>query len=194
MFNEELLEKSSETISRVLHPFIISIPAGLLFLHLADIGRIEALKWVSVSTLLTILPTAFFMKLHPEYHFREVNSREKRELLYLIGLAELTLLSFILNAMNAPQIIAVLSYSILALGVVATIANYFSKISLHVGTSSGFSTAIAFQSPKLGIIGFLLTALVAWSRIRLERHSLQQIIIGFLLPLICISTVFLVLL
>jgi len=161
VFNEKLLEKLSETISRTLHPFVIAIPAGLLFLQLADIEFLISLKWISISVAVTILPTALFMKLHPEYHLRDVNSHEKRKLLYLIGLGQLGLLSVILTVLNAPHTIVVLSYSVVVLGIIAIVVNYFSKISLHVATASGFSTAIAVQSPKLCIIGFLLTALVA---------------------------------
>jgi len=144
----------------------------------------------SLSTSLTIVPTAFFMKFHPIYHLRDINSRESRNLLYLIGVVEIGFLGGILWFLKAPELITILSYSVFLLAIVGGLINRFTKISLHVGVLSGFSAAFGFISLPLGLIGFLITLGVAWSRLRLDRHTYQQISLGVVIPASCIFVVF----
>lgn len=190
MKSEKFLDQCALLLSRIFHPFVVAVPAGLLLLYLAEINPIESLKWVSVSAGLTILPTILFMQLHPEYHLRDINSRENRNLLYLIGLAELCVLTALLWFLKAPEVITLLSCSAVLLIIIGGIINRSTKISLHVGTLSGFSAAASFLSLTTGALCFVLTLGVAWSRLRLERHNFHQVILGLAIPTLCISLVF----
>lgn len=193
MNSGELLDKLALLISQAFHPFIISVPAGLIFLYLAKINFLESMKWISISAIMTILPTALFMKFHPDYKIRDINSREHRNLLYLIGILELCILTALLWFLEAPEIIIILSYSLILLMLTGIIINRFTKISLHVGVLSGFSTAISFLSLNIGVLCFTATFGVAWSRLRLERHTIQQVMLGLVIPASCIAVVFQVL-
>lgn len=185
-----VLDKTARFLSRVFHPFIISVPAGIMFLYLSEISILNSLKWILVSTCFTILPTAFFMKAHPDYHLRDINSRESRNMLYIIGLIEITVLTGVLSLMNAPRLIITLCYSLILLTSVGAIINRMTKISLHVGVLTGFSTALMFLSLPIGLSGFIITVLTSWSRLRLKRHTVQQIALGMLVPGVCISVIF----
>jgi len=55
----EILDSFALNLSRVFHPFLISVPAGLLFLYLSDLSIFDSVKWITLSTSLTIVPTAF---------------------------------------------------------------------------------------------------------------------------------------
>jgi len=92
--------------------------------------------------------------------------------------------------LKAPELITILSYSVFLLAIVGGLINRFTKISLHVGVLSGFSAAFGFISLPLGLIGFLITLGVAWSRLRLDRHTYQQISLGVVIPASCIFVVF----
>lgn len=190
MKSEKLLDRCALLISQVFHPFVVAVPVGILLLYLAEISLIESLKWVSLSAGLTLLPTMIFMHFHPDYHLRDINSRENRNLLYLIGLAEISALTALLWFLKAPDIITLLSGSAVLLIIIGSIINRFTKISLHVGTLSGFSTAVSFLSLEAGALSFILTLGVVWSRLRLERHTIQQVILGLAIPAVCISLVF----
>ena len=190
MRSEAFLNSFALNLSRVFHPFIVSVPAAIVYLYIADLTLIDSLKWISISTSLTIVPTALFMKFHPKYHIRDINSRESRNLLYVIGLMELVFLTGILWILKAPGLIRLLTYSIVLLTVVGASINRVTKISLHVGVLSGFSAAFTFISLPLGLIGFLITVGVGWSRLRLERHTPQQVILGLIIPASCMFLVF----
>lgn len=190
MNSRKLLNECALLLSKVFHPFVISVPAGMLLLHLADISFLESLKWVSISAGLTILPTSLFMKFHPEYHLRDINSRENRNFLYLLALIELGTLTALLSILGAPEIILTLSYSAILLIFIGSIINRFTKISLHVGILSGFSTAISFLSLPVGLLGFIVTAGLAWSRLKLGQHTVQEIALGISVPVCCIALVF----
>jgi membrane-associated phospholipid phosphatase len=190
MNSEKLLDRFALLLSRIFHPFIISVPAGLLFLYLTDISLLKSLKWISISATITILPTALFMKIHPDYYLRNINSRENRKLLYLIGTLELSVLAMLLWALRVPEIILMLSYSSVLSAIIGGLLNRFTKVSFHVSLISGFSTAIMIVSPNIGILSFIITLGVAWSRLRLERHTLLQVALGIITPASCITVVF----
>lgn len=190
MESEKLLDNLAVQISRIFHPFVLAIPSGLLLLHLTDIGVIESLKWVLLSAALTIVPTSFFMKVHPDYRLRDINSRENRNLLYLLAFAELIVLTATSTLLNAPRIVVVYLYSAVMLTSVGALINRFTKISLHVGFLSGFSTAISFLSIPLGILFYFFTMISAWSRFRMGVHNFKQVLLGMFIPVICILPIF----
>jgi len=190
MNSGKLLDQCALLLSRMFHPFIISVPAGILFLYLAEISFLESLKWVFLSASLTIIPTLLFMNFHPNYHLRDISSRENRNLLYFLALIELGILTALISILEAPEIITTVSYSAILLVLVGSIINRFTKISLHVGVLSGFSTAISFLSVDIGILCFILTLGVLWSRLRLGRHTLQQVALGLAIPVSCITLIF----
>lgn len=187
---KKAIDNLAAHISRIFHPFVFAVPAGLLLLHLTEISLIESFKWVLISAALTILPTAVFMRLHPKYDLRDINSRDNRNLLYLLTLTELSLLAIVCNLLNAPETIMVYLYSAIVLVIVGAIINRFTKISLHVGFLSSFSTAISFLSVQLGILFYALTLITTWSRFRMGRHTLRQLILGIFVPVFCIVPVF----
>ncbi len=187
---EKLLDQFALLLSRIFHPFIISIPAGLLLLYLADLSLLESLKWICISAVMTILPTALFMKFHPNYYLRDINSRENRNLLYNIGIIELVSLTILVWFLEAPDIIIILGSSSVILALIGDLINHFTKVSFHVGIVSSFSTAISFLSPIIGLTGFVITLGVAWSRLRLKRHTYLQVALGLAIPVICITLVF----
>lgn len=190
MDETKFLDLTALNFSRLFHPFIATIPLGLLFLYLAELTVVAASKWVLISAAITLVPTAAFLKLHPEYTLREVNNRENRNLIYTIGVIETIILTAAFWFLNAPSAALALLYSFILLIAVGGTINRFEKVSVHVGFLSAFSTAIAWFSLKIGLIGFLATLVILWSRIRLDRHTPIQVILGLFVPIICVSIVF----
>lgn len=190
MESENLTDNLAVQISKICHPFVLAIPAGLLLLHLTDLGVIESLKWVLLAATLTIVPTTLFMKIHTDYRLRDINSRENRNLLYLVAFTELIILTAVSAVLNAPRIVLVYLYSAIILIAVGASVNRFAKISLHVGFLSGFSTAISFFSIPFGAVFYVMTLITSWSRFRMNRHTFKQILLGIFIPIICIWPIF----
>lgn len=190
MERDQFLNEAALAVSRFLHPFIISVPLGILFLYLSGIGPVEATKWISIAALITLLPIFAFLRARSDYSIRAVNSREKRNLLYLIGLIQITGVAVVFRILSAPETVQLSSVTLLILALVGGLINRFTKISLHVGILSGFSTAISFMSIEIGSLWFLLTLVVGWARIRLERHTLQQVALGLSVPALFIAFIF----
>lgn len=190
MEREKLLDKTALTVSRILHPLLISVPLGIVFLYLAEVSLLESIKWVSISAAITVLPISLFLWRHPDYEIREVNNRERRDLLYLIGIIQFSCVVAVSRLLKAPEIVQLSSIVLLTLGLIGGLINRFTKVSLHVGILSGFSAAISFMSPSIGSLSSLITLIAGWSRLRLGRHSLKQVTLGLLIPPAVILAVF----
>ena len=190
MDGEKLLDNLAVQVSRIFHPFVLAIPTGMLLLYLAELSIVESVKWVLLSAAVTILPTTLFMRFHPDYRLRDINSREKRNLLYLIAVTELIILTGLSYLLNAPETVMVYLYSAVILTSVGALINRFSKISLHVGFLSSFSTAVSFLSIQLGALFYAMTLTTAWSRLRMDRHTFRQLLLGVFIPIICIGPIF----
>lgn len=190
MDKEELLDKTASAISLMLHPFVISIPLGLVFLYLADLTIVESAKWVSIAAVLSILPLSIFLKIHPEYAVRDVKRRKKRDLIYAIALIEIILTTVIFWILSAPKLIMISATSLVILVMIGGLINRSTKVSLHVGTLSGFAAATSFLSWEAGVMGFLAVFIAAWSRIRLGKHTARQVLLAVLIPTTVITIAF----
>ena len=73
------------------------------------------------------------------------------------------------------------------------IVRNFWKISAHTSVYTNFSTIMSLINP-IFIVTFLFLPLVAWSRIKLKRHTYSQVIVagifGFFLPVIIYNWLF----
>lgn len=87
-----------------------------------------------------------------------------------------------LQSLNAPQPATNIFMSITLVLVIFSIVSYFWKISHHMEGITTFSLGmIALFGANAGWL-LLLIPLVAWSRLRLNRHTPRQLWAGVLLP------------
>ena len=68
--------------------------------------------------------------------------------------------------------------------VVLTIINVFYRISFHVGLSTSLLILVNHFSGWILLPLFLIVPLIGWSRVELNKHTVAQVIAGFLVPFV----------
>ena len=66
---------------------------------------------------------------------------------------------------------------------VAGIANHWIKLSLHMASLGFVALVLLSLWPPAGVVGLLLMPVLGWSRVRMARHRLDEVIGGGLLGL-----------
>jgi len=78
--------------------------------------------------------------------------------------------------------------------VIATVLGYvinrYTKLSLHSAAMAGCTAVLLWTAPLIGIIMAVCAPLVGWARIRLKHHTPVQILIGWMVSMICVFVVF----
>lgn len=123
----------------------------------------------------------------------DVSDQSQRQSWYIFIILLMLLLTIILFATDQPR---TLRYSILLSLILLSVSkmlNYYVKSSLHVSFNIFLSFLIIHINPATGIIFLAFTALISWSRLILNRHTLKEIIAGFVIGfLIGISSLYLI--
>ncbi|HEV7768102.1 MAG TPA: hypothetical protein VGQ76_24075 [Thermoanaerobaculia bacterium] len=137
--------------------------------------------WTSIVAAGTILPLFFIVARNVRrgvWSDHDVSRRDQRGGLYRVAFPLVAVSAFVLWMMDAGSemmrgIIA--AVAMLALGI---LGNRFLKISMHMMTAAYCGVVIAWLYPMttFAIVPFVLA--VAWSRWKLERHTIAEIVVG----------------
>src|SRR5581483_2016699 len=108
----------------------------------------------------------------------DVSAREERKRLYPVAIPLSAAGTIAMWLANAPRYILRGGVVMLALLIVAAVTNLRFKLSLHTMFASYCTTILFRVNVFCGIVAFMLTALVFWSRLFLARHTLPETIVG----------------
>lgn len=194
MKNDRLMEKLSITLSLIFHPLLISIPLGVLFLTEAGFAFLRAVQWMGISIAAVMIPQVLIIK-HQGHSILEYRNyeRKSRNILYATLILTSITLAGIFYLTGAPKILLETGLAVIATGIMGGLANRISKVSIHVGTLSGFAAGFSFYSPFITVFLMAAAAATAWSRIRLRAHTPLQVILGGLIPATVVAATFTVL-
>ena len=179
-------------LSRAFHPFIVSIVVLFLVQLLIGYSASESVLWTLLCFSVVILPTLVFILIRVRlgrYEDVDVSIREDRYLLY--GLAGLcfVLLIILLALLGAPAIVQTTLQAALLSFIVSALFNRFvNKLSLHALTMAGCSMVLLFVSPFVGVVLAVVTLLVGWARLHLTRHTLAEVLGGWVVGAGCVGT------
>ncbi len=180
-------DTAAELVSRVLHPFIVSVPLGAYFLLNLGLSIAQVARWTAIATIVILLPIAAYMYLKDGYSLRYPNGREERDRLYVIGMAELLVFGTLVYLSELPGDAHAAFLGAAATVAAGSVVNEYTKISVHTGTMSGFSTAFYFYSPATAAALALGTVAVGWSRLHLGRHNPKQVVLAALIPVLTVG-------
>ncbi len=114
----------------------------------------------------------------------DVSVQKQRKSLYLFVIPLLIITSLILYITNQPTFIFQAFVVGSLLMITSFILNFFLKTSLHVSLNTYLAASVFIIDSPIGIGLFLFTLLIAWSRIHLKRHTIQEVLSGFITGLI----------
>ncbi|MEM7008939.1 MAG: hypothetical protein AAF462_07385 [Thermodesulfobacteriota bacterium] len=175
-------------ISGVLSPLTIAIAAVVIAAY--GLNDESALTWIALYIALTVLPPTLYIiylvrkGIVSDFH---LNIREERTQPLILMTANTLLAFMVMFLIGAPTLILV----VIAVAIIQLLCILLITFKWKI---SGHSTAIAglvvlavalFGESWLPLV--LLIPLVAWSRIRLKRHTLAQTIAGAFLGIFTVT-------
>jgi membrane-associated phospholipid phosphatase len=154
----------------------------------------KALTWLLLIVAISFLPPALVIVRNTRagrYSDYDISIREQRHGLVLTSVVALLVLIALLHWLNAPGVMLACIYAgLVGMGLSGLINLSITKISGHV-FSNAYSTAVLLAvQPPLGLAMAGVTVLVSWSRLRLNRHTLWQVLWGWAVGFLCVLLVF----
>ena len=181
-------------LSRAFHPFVVSVFVLFLAQLLSGHAAVGAALWTLLAFAVVILPSLLFILFRVRqgrYEDTDVSVREDRHLLY--GLAGLcfALLVVLLALLQAPAIAQrTLQAALLAFAVSALVNRFVNKLSLHSLAMTVCSMVLLFVSPLVGVAFGIITLFVGWARLHLTRHTLAEVLGGWVIGAGCVGVWF----
>ncbi|MBA3871574.1 MAG: hypothetical protein H0X30_20705 [Anaerolineae bacterium] len=185
----------ARVISNLLSPPMVwSILVFVIAFHYAE-NRLQGLMWaLTYAILVCLMPILFIAwRVHSgkisDLHMKE---RQERLIPFAVSIVCAILAWEVLRLMNAPSILPLIAAITLVELIVMLVITFAWQISMHamsisvavVATGIVFGAAPAlFVSPLLPLVGA--------ARLRLQRHTLAQVIagavVGALIPLVVLA-------
>jgi hypothetical protein len=163
-------------LSAVLHPFVVGPLTAALATGNWRLGAAIAATIILPLTIVLLRRTR-----RGTFSDFDVSKREQRPALYYAALPLVALAALVVWWMDAPAAFLRSFLAIAVIFLIGLLGNRFLKISLHMMIGTFCTVVIWRVSPaSLAATLPLLTAL-AWSRWRLERHTLAEIAVGLAL-------------
>jgi hypothetical protein len=174
----------AKLISNVINPFLVSFTVIALLAFESTASTTDALKWLSISIVLSVLPVFVFVVYMVKIKQLDgifINPRKQRTRIYVLatclGIAGVVVLHFT----QAPKLLLVTFFTGLASIVIFMSINLYWKISLHTGFIAAATTIIAIVYGGFYSFVVILVPLVGWARYNMKLHSWQQIASGAVL-------------
>ncbi|HEV2235107.1 MAG TPA: phosphatase PAP2 family protein [Ktedonobacterales bacterium] len=192
--NQRLARLVSATIHPIVLPlltlFVLSYRAGHGTLAGVPMGALaRALAVVGVGTVVTAAPVAAlvgFQVLSGRWSDTDVSVRQHRYLLYPFGIACMLLAAALFMALGAPAVAIQATLALALTNLINGFINLREKVSAHAATAA-LCAALLWLMPAatLGTMYIAVGAtaaalLVGWSRVALGRHTVPQVLLGWM--------------
>jgi hypothetical protein len=173
-------QKTANFISTLGHP-LFTIPAFVAIVMFAneDFKKAAFISFLIIGCIFVPLILRLFIKSkNGTYTNFDVSDRIQRKTMFIFIIPFLIIVTFILfrTRQNNDLCISMLFATLLVF--ISQVVNLFIKSSLHVSLNIYLSFLVMTLNFKIGILLFLFTGLLGWSRIVLGRHTLKEVLVG----------------
>jgi len=172
--------RAAKTLSVIGHPFAL-LPLTVLIVALRNTSPARALTIGIITISVTVVPLLFIIRrnvITGKWGNHDISERSERGRFYPIAVVVVALSCLVFWLLDFPRPLLVGIIVSLALLLAAMLINRWSKISLHLIFAAYCAVLLTAVDYRLGAIFILLAIAVAWSRVKLERHSLGQVLGG----------------
>jgi membrane-associated phospholipid phosphatase len=146
-------------------------------------GRAGLLWGLLAALFAAVLPTLFisYGVRHGRWGDRNVGARRPRLVVLAFITASVATGLILLVLLGAPRLLTgYLTFMLASVALLAGITTVW-KISIHCAVAAGSVTILAlFYGPPV-LAGYVLVALLGWSRVVLEDHTVAQVVAGSVL-------------
>ncbi len=178
-----LPRSSAWLVSVLLHPFAVFVTLALIAawrLEPASLGRTAAGIAVAVAIVWVYV---LQRRRSGRWHTVDASRPQERPALYLLALVVAGAYWWWLGGRGSAASDGVLS--VVAMLCIAGLANRWIKLSLHMASLAFAGVALLGMLPAAGVTALALLPLLGWSRLRLARHVLTEVVLGALLGMGC---------
>lgn len=157
------------------------------------VSVVDAIKWSLILTALSILPIFLFSVYLVQHNRLDIvfaNVRQQRTRIYALTVILAGVSCIILLFLKVPLILLALFVAAFSANVIFMGVNFWWKISLHTAFTTAAVTVLFILYGFMATASIVLVLLVAWARIKLEHHSLAQVITAALLSTSILVVVF----
>ncbi len=177
-------------ISLVFHPVVLLLMLPYLVVYRQTASEMYALKWVVFTASFLVLGVIILLvgRITGIFSDGDISHQKERPRFYAIAL----ILAFVYFVVSLFFKGIFFPISIIAFGIIIGLflfdaVNIRIKASVHIGVYCAFVITIAILYHSL--ISVLVLPFLAWSRIKLHRHTILEIITGGVLgSLVTIAT------
>lgn len=184
----------AQFISLISNPVFLSVPLSYALVFNRNQDAYYALWWALASLIFAGVVGGFVYwgVKRGMFSDMDVSVREQRPPLFIFASVVGLVYFVLIFLLDGPRILLV-GLGALLLGIfIADLVNKKIKASIHLAVFSAFAIVLGILYG--GIFWFLifLAPVVAWSRIKLKRHVIEEIIVGTILGTILVIMVYLV--
>ncbi len=167
-------------ISLLFNPVFLLLPIPYLLVVRETGDPIYALKWTIFSLFFIVLIGIFMGYAVRRGYFTDfdVSKKEQRPLLFLfVGLVSIIYFLSLLY-LQGPVVLFIVLAGVLFSVLVFSFLNTRIKASIHLATVSALIFSLSILYSDVFLLLLILIPIVAWSRIHIKRHTLQETIVG----------------
>jgi membrane-associated phospholipid phosphatase len=188
-----MTKRLARIISNIVNPFLVSFVVIILLAFESTSSTSDALKWSSISIVLSVLPVfavVIYLVRNQKLEGVFVNPRRQRNKIYLLASTLAVVGCLVLFYAGAPRLLVAAFVSGLVGIVVFMGINFFWKISLHTAFATASVTVLIIVYGAMGALTAVVIPPVAWARMGTKLHSPAQVITGALLAAVIMVIVF----
>ena len=189
---------AARIVSMIFTPFylpLVSLIALFLFSYMSNLPlgyKLQVLTIVYAFTILLPTEIIYMYRRYQGWTSTQMGKKERRMVPYITSIMCYFLCYYIMIVLRIPQFMANIVVTALMIQVVCALINVWWKISIHMAGIGGmagalFAVSLVFEfNPTLWFSIIVMTAgVVGTARMILRQHSLQQIVAGFAVGLVC---------
>ncbi len=185
-------------LSRIFNPFYVPT-IGFLLLFLFTYLRMlpfpfQVITLVAVNSFTVLLPMLgiyIYQKING-WSLRHLGHKEKRAVPYIMTILAYGACLFLMYRLGIPRYLSGIILATLMAIIICAVINIWWKISIHmagigefVGGLVSFSL-VFFYNPVVWLsVTILLSGALGTSRMVLRQHTLSQVLVGFVVGLVC---------
>ncbi|HVT01435.1 MAG TPA: hypothetical protein VHE53_04355 [Patescibacteria group bacterium] len=185
----------AESISIISNPLVVSLPASFSLVFKTSNNIYYSLLWTLISAFFVGIVGAFVIygiKIGMFSDF-DISKRTQRQPFFVFAAVVTVAYLFLVLLLNGPKVLFV-SLGALFLGIMLdSFITRKIKASVHLAVYSAFAMIMAIFYGGIFWLCLLFIPVVAWSRIKLKRHVLQETVIGTILGISLVMLLYLVL-
>ncbi len=181
--------KSEKTIARLIsnvtQPPVVSIPTFAIInytiLGFNNSLIITMICWIFGAFIPITTSLILIRKMHTDM---DITDRTKRTLPLFLAICSYLIGFFVLLSMGAPALTTALMFVYSSNTLIILFINLSWKISIHTMGVAGPTVALTFLFGFSGLLFGLLIPLVMWSRVKLKKHTISQVLAGGIVGII----------